>query len=114
MCLDNIGYKKAFVAKGGDSGEIKTGVNEVGKDRAAFPVFSYRVNGVDYRAVGNVAYEYRVIKKRIGQDCTAYYDPQNPQRASLSKNSTLAVLGKIFVPIGVYLILFGISFLFMS
>lgn len=113
MCLDNISYKKAFLANTGDSDGFKTGISGVGEEGTAFPVFSYTVNGVEYRTTGNVAYERRLVRKRIGQDCMVYYDPQDPRRASLSKTSALAVLGKIFVIVGLFLISFGIPFLCM-
>lgn len=43
MCLGNIGYKKVFVAKGGNSGELKTGVSEVGKDRTVRSIMIRRI-----------------------------------------------------------------------
>ncbi len=107
LCFDHVNYNM------GGSGRVKAGIKGAGTMRTAYPVFSYTVNGVEYRKAGTVAYNRGTVKKKIGKDCKVYYDPQNPNKASLGKNSVWAVLGKVFLPVGLGLLLLGLLFLML-
>lgn len=76
------------------------------------PVFEYHVNGITYRRASSVAYNCSLVSKMLNQSRTVYYNPKQPEQASLSKHSVLGILGNVFLPIGIALVLLGIIFLF--
>ena len=68
-----------------------------------YTIFSYFVDGTEYRRASAVAYNKGYINKRIGKNVPVYYDMKNPERASLSS-------GKAYKWISIGLIAGGILF----
>lgn len=75
--------------------------------RTRYPVIEYTVNGVLYRRANPVAYNCAMVQRLLGQPRAVYYDPERPERASLSKYSVFRILGTIFIVIGAVLALIG-------
>lgn len=105
MCFDNVNFNM------GGSGNIRAGIMGTGDVTNYYPVFSYTINGVEYKRAGNISYNRGRLKKKIGQTCMVYYDPKNPQKASLSKNSAFTIISRVFMPVGFGLFILGMIFL---
>ena len=58
----------------------------------AFLVFSYNVNGKNYRRATYYTSSTDRAEKMIGKTCKVYYDPEKPGDSSIIKNSTYRIL----------------------
>lgn len=93
----------------GGSGNGAEGIYVGGSDPGMYcPVFTYRVNGMKYTRASNVSWNLGQIKRKMNKPRTIYYNPENPEQASLTKQSFLAIIGKIFILAGVVSIAAGI------
>lgn len=52
--------------------------------------------------------EQITYKKKMNQPQNIYYNPLNPKQASLLKQSTLSIIGKVFVPISIGILLLSL------
>lgn len=85
----------------GGTGRVNIGVKVGGSSAGSrCPIFSYVVNGIEYKRASNVAWNIGHIKRKMKQPQTIYYNPLNPRQASLIKQSILSIIGKVFIPIG--------------
>ena len=73
-------------------------------------VYAYEVNGVKYRRADGVSYNKGNVQKKIGKRVPVYYDPANPEKASLSSGKVyqylsigLSSLGVVVLGIGIVL-----------
>lgn len=103
MCLNAYDYNN------GNSGNVAVGI-WVGSSSPGMycPIFAYRVNGVEYTRASNVSWNRGQIKRKMNKPRTIYYNPENPEQASLTKQSAFAVIGKIFIPLGVVCVVAGL------
>ena len=69
-------------------------------------VFSYYVNGREYRRATNYLINEFMAKKKIGEICNVRFDPKNPQKASIANGKnykTVAII--LYIAAGVLLLL---------
>ena len=74
-------------------------------------VFSYYVNGREYRRATNYLINEFMAQKKIGQTCNVRFDPQNPQKASIAKGNTYKIVAIILYIVAAVLLLFGVMFM---
>lgn len=100
----------------GGSGRVAIGVHLGGAADPGMscPIFTYRVNGMEYTRASNISWNRGQIRRKMNKTRTIYYNPENPEQASLTKQSSLALIGKIFILVGGISIAAGllISFIF--
>ena len=77
----------------------------------AATVFSYFVNGQEYRRATNYLINEFMAQKKIGQTCNVRFDPQNPQKASIAKGNTYKIVAIILYIVAAVLLLFGVMFM---
>jgi len=106
MCMNAYDYNH------GETGNSNIGIKIGGTSPGTrCPVFSYMVNGVEYSRASNVAWNIGMIKRKMQQPQTIYYNPDNPQQSSLSRQSVWSTLGKVFILVGLVMIVVGLAFL---
>lgn len=106
MCYNSYMYNHS------GNGNVKAAISSGSTSpSSSCPVFEYRVNGVTYRRAGKVAYNRGQLLRIMGQPRMVYYDPRNPEDASLSNTSPLKVLGIVFSLLGGAVLLIGLIFL---
>lgn len=104
MCMNAYDYNN------GGTGNIAAGI-KVGASSSPTtqcPIFEYTVNDVKYNRASNVAWNKSHIKKKMNQPQNIYYNPLNPKQASLLKQSALSIIGKVFVPIGIGILILSL------
>lgn len=103
MCYNAYDYNN------GGSGNRAVGIYVGDSDPGMYcPIFTYRVNGMEYTRASNVSWNRGQIKRKMNKPRTIYYNPENPKQASLTKQSALAIMGKIFILVGAVSIAVGI------
>ena len=103
----------AFSFNHGGIGDAQIGISlGTGGAENRCPIFTYQVNGVEYRRASNVSWNRQQIERKMNQPRTVYYDPVNPSVATLSKQSVLSVVGKIFLLIGGVVLIVGLVLYF--
>lgn len=103
MCLNAYDYNN------GNSGNTAIGIFVGSSSPGMYcPIFTYRVNGVEYTRASNVSWNQGQIKRKMNKPRTVYYNPENPEQASLTKQSVFAVIGKIFIPLGAVCVVAGL------
>lgn len=106
MCYNAYDYNH------GGTGNKAVGISTGGGDAMSrCPIFEYQVNGVTYRKASNVSYNKGQIAKKMNRQVSVSYNPENPQEASLSKRSSLSVVGLVFALVGTLFISVGCAFL---
>lgn len=104
--------RNAFSYNNGGTGNSTFGVHVGGTSRGSrCPIFSYTVNGITYRRASNVAWNIGYIKRKMQQPQTIYYNPQQPEQASLVRQSVFSIIGKVFIPVGIAMIVAGCVFI---
>ena len=68
-----------------------------------YPVFKYKVNGSEYEQVS--AEGNGVPRFVIGERVTVFYNPGDPKKYYIGEDKFKAVLGFIFVAVGIYVII---------
>ena len=96
MCMNAIGYNNGKSVRTGDSG---TG------DRC--PIYSYYVNGREYRRASNVAYNKGYVRSMMNKPVMVYYNPENPEQSSLGKMTAFALMGIVFLWLGSFIYGYG-------
>lgn len=105
MCYNAYDYNN------GNSGRTAVGIYIGTSDPGMFcPVFTYRVNGIEYTRASYVSWNKGQINRKMNKPRTIYYNPENPQEASLSKRSILTLMGTIFILVGAVTIAAGVLF----
>lgn len=70
MCLN------AFSFNQGGTGDAEIGISlGAGGAGNRCPVFTYQVNGMEYRRASNVSWNRQQIKRKMNQQRAVYYDP---------------------------------------
>lgn len=105
VCINAFGYNH------GGSGNVSMFISSGGGTGYKCPIFEYVAGGVTYRRADPIAYSDQMAYKMIGQYRDVYYDPERPERASLSEHSVFGILGNVFLPVGAGLIILGGIFL---
>lgn len=110
MCRNAYSFNHG--GTGGYDMYINTGGNDIASGTSC-PIFTYWVNGAEYRRASNTSYSIGHIKNLItsGKILDVYYNPQNPTEASLQSRSPLLVIGTVFFFAGAGLFALGIIFL---
>lgn len=109
MCYNSYMYNH------GGNGNVKAGISSGSQSlSSSCPVFEYQVNGVTYKRADKVAYNRGRLMRIMGQQRVVYYDPDNPQDASLSMQSPLTVIGVVFSVLGAVMIIMAIVFLIIG
>lgn len=106
MCMNAFDYNMGN--RGDVAFVIRTGSSSPG---SRCPVYSYYVNGQEYRRAGSVAYNMGYIHKMMEKPVVVYYNPQKPEQSSLGKLNVFALMGIIFSAFGVVTIIVGIILL---
>lgn len=76
------------------------------------PIFNYWVEGILYqRADTQVGYTLDLFPKKMNKERPVYYDPEHPEDATLFGHNIIRLLGVIFFPIGLVLLLVGLLIL---
>jgi len=109
MCMNAYDFQHG--GSGNVSAFISSGSSGTG---TRCPVFEYTVNGIVYRRANPIAYNCSLVHKMLGQPRMVYYDPKQPEKASLSKNSVFCILGIVFISIGAVMLLAGGALLLFS
>lgn len=100
MCMNAIGYNNGKSVRTGESG---TG------NRC--PIYSYYVNGREYRRASNVAYNKGYVRSMMNKPVMVYYNPENPEQFCLGKMTAFAFVGIVFCGLGVLFMGMGMVFI---
>lgn len=104
MCINAYDYNNG--GTGNLSAGIKIGTSNTPTTRC--PIFEYIVNDVKYSRASNVAWNRSYIEKKMNKPQNIYYNPLNPKQASLLRQNTLSIIGKVFVPIGIGILILSL------
>lgn len=103
MCLNAYDYNN------GGSGHTAIGILMGSSSPGMYcPIFTYRVNGIEYTRASNVSWNQGQIRRKMNKPRMVYYNPENPEQASLAKQSVFVIMGRIFSLVGVISIVTGI------
>lgn len=106
MCLNAFSYNR------GNSGGMGIGVRtgSMGSNTRC-PIYSYFVNGQEYRRAGSVSYNVGHIYRLMRKPVTVYYNPDNPEQSTLGKMTGITFTAIIFSALGGVAMLVGIILL---
>lgn len=102
MCMNAIGYNNGKSVRTGESG---TG------NRC--PIYSYYVNGREYRRASNVAYNKGYVRSMMNKPVMVYYNPENPEQSRTIqpwKNDCVCFYGNRFLWFGSFIYGYGDGF----
>ncbi len=103
MCINAYDYNN------GGSGHTAIGIYMGSFEPGMYcPIFTYRVNGMEYTRASNISWNQGQIKRKMNKPRTIYYNPEKPEQASLTKQSSFAIMGSIFILTGAISIATGV------
>lgn len=76
-----------------------------------YKVYRYEVDGKEYMRADAVAYDYYRLKSQLGSKVAVYYNPDNPQQATLSTGKGYKITMIILFSSGGFLLLVGLLLL---
>ena len=91
-----------------------TGGNRRSKDGTYAPIYSYYVNGIEYRRASNVSYTRMLVERMMKTTVTVYYNPQNPEESKIGKMDAWKMIGIIFSGMGILFFSMGVIFLLIG
>jgi len=106
MCYNAFDYnrggsgKKAVLVSTGNSGP-----------NTRCPVFEYSVGGITYRHASNVSWNIGHIKRNMNKPREVFYNPENPNIATLSGLNVLKLLGTILCGVAALTLIVGLILL---
>ncbi|MBQ3515542.1 MAG: DUF3592 domain-containing protein [Lachnospiraceae bacterium] len=106
MCMNAFAYNKGY------SGKATFGVqNGTGRTKSRSPIYSYYVNGREYRRASNVAYNGSYVYSMMKKPVVVYYNPEKPEQSCLGKMGAMTFIGIVFSGLGVLFLFMGIVFM---
>lgn len=106
MCMNGFAYNRGY--SGNVGVVVDNGLNNSG---SRCPIYSYYINGQEYRRAGSVAYNTGYVYKMMQKPVVVYYNPKNPQQSTLGKMNGLAFTAMIFSILGGVTVLVGVILL---
>ena len=94
-----------------DNNFTTTGGNRRSKDGTYAPIYSYYVNGQEYRRASNVSYTKMLVERMMKSPVTVYYNPENPQESKIGKMDAWKMIGITFSGMGILFFSMGVIFL---
>lgn len=115
---DDFGNAEAGVKK--RASYLKIGVGNkpmsIGSPEASMyhAVYTYYVNGKEYRKVDGLGYNKGNVKKKIGKKVCVYYNLENPRRSSLSSGKGYKYVSIGLSALGLILLLMRVVLYFLN
>ncbi len=109
LCFNSAAYNR------GGNGNIKIGFSAGSQNsNTSCPVFEYCVGGQSFKKASYIAQNRATLQRKIGKECLVYYDPSNPQNASLYSGKAQTVFGYFLSITGCIVAFSGIVLLILK
>lgn len=103
MCMNAFDYNM------GNSGNVSLGIRTGSSSPGVrCPIYSYYVNGQEYRKASRVGHNRSYIRKMMEKPITVYYNPENPEQSCLGKIGALGFTGIVLSSFGAVMLIVGI------
>lgn len=104
MCVNAYRYNNGVSELGI---HVKIGGSQIGN---RYPVYSYYVNGREYRRANSVSFDMGSVRRMINKTVDVYYNPEKPEQSNMGTVNAFLLIGTIFTCLGIFLSLLGIVF----